>query len=206
MAEEIGELPEELGVTLRPHQLRTRGAEAGGLLQLNSANGAATANAAGFSRVAVIGTLLTSTTGGATQLGIGDVLTLSGTFGLTIPTGPYVSGYGVRFSDSANNVTHQLAQLYVGYNDVIGQSQIAYILQDFDADTITTLGATLLGAPVGADQIRLTISRPSTTAPSGLRQTTGDGRPGTPAGSARSSPRPTMSELLVWTGKPYSVA
>ena len=134
------------------------GAESGGLLHIDSANGALSGNAIEAQRLIVNATLVT---GGATNLGIGNVLELSGTFGLTIPTGPLYSGYGVRFSDAASGVTHQLAQIQVQYGEALAQPRISYIFQDFDTNSLVTLGNVPLAAPAGADQIRLTVTRPS---------------------------------------------
>jgi len=137
------------------------GAESAGLLHLDSVNGAVTANAADAARRGVFATLLTSTTGGATQLGIGNVLQLSGTFGLAIPPGPLYSGYGIRFTDAAGAGNHQLAQLSVQYGEAFAQPRISYLIQDFDADTVTTLANVALTPPGGADQIRLMLTRPN---------------------------------------------
>jgi hypothetical protein len=140
-------------------------AESGGVLLLNSANGALLPNAAGAARRNVIATLLTDT---SADLSLGlksdDTLRVSGTFGLTTPTGPLFSAYGVRFIDGTAGSVDQLLQLFVRYNEATGQAELVYILQDFDADTITTFGAVPLASfvPVGADQITLFIERPDT--------------------------------------------
>jgi hypothetical protein len=55
-----------------------------------------------------------------------------------------------------------MLQLFVRFNDVTGQAEIAYILQDYDDQSITTFGAVPLGSfiPAGADQIMFFIDRP----------------------------------------------
>jgi len=136
-------------------------AESGGLLQLNSANGALSANATEAPRLTLAATLLTSTTGGATQLGTGNTLVETGLFSLTIPPGPLFSAYGIQFTDAAGAGANQLVQLFVRFNEATGQPQIAYILQDFVANTITTLGTSPLNLSLGADQILFTLSRPN---------------------------------------------
>jgi hypothetical protein len=132
-----------------------------GLLQLNSANGALSANATEAPRLTLAATLLTSTTGGATQLGTGNTLVETGLFSLTIPPGPLFSAYGIQFTDAAGAGANQLVQLFVRFNEATGQPQIAYILQDFVANTITTLGTSPLNLSLGADQILFTLSRPN---------------------------------------------
>lgn len=137
------------------------GAESGGLLQLNSANGAFSANAVEAPRLTQAVLLLTSTTGGATQLGTGNVLVETGLFNLAIPPGPLFSAYGIRFTDAQGGLgANQLVQLFVRFNQTNGQREIVYILQNFALNTITTLGTIQLNTSLGADQILLTLSRP----------------------------------------------
>jgi hypothetical protein len=140
------------------------GAESGGRLLLDTANGVPVANASGAPRVEVNATLLTDTTA---NLGPGlksdDTLRVTGIFDLLTPTGPLFSAYGVRFHDNPGVGTiDQMLQLFVRYNDVAGQAEIAYILQDFQASSITVFGAVPLSpfVPAGADQIVLYIERP----------------------------------------------
>jgi hypothetical protein len=142
------------------------GAESNGRLLLDTANGVPSPNAAGAPRVEVDTTLLTDTTA---NLGLGlksdDTLRVTGIFDLVTPTGPLFSAYGVRFHDNTGapgDTVDQLLQLFVRYNDVTGQAEIAYILQDFAANSITPLGAVALGPqiPTGAEQIKLFIDRP----------------------------------------------
>ena len=136
------------------------GSETGGRLRLDTDLGMPTANAAGLPRRIVGALLPTATAGGGTQLGIGNALVETGLFGLVVPTGPMFSTYGIRFSDAAAAGAQQFVQLGVRYNDVAGRPEIYYILQDFVGGTVSTLGASLLAPPTGADQIQLTLSRP----------------------------------------------
>lgn len=135
-------------------------AESGGLLQLNSANGAFSANAIETPRLTLAVQVLTSITGGTSQLGKTNVLSETGLFNLTIPTGPMFSAYGIRFTDNlaARNGSGQLLQLFVRFNPNTNQAEVAYILQDFGANTITIIGTTALLPPSGADQIELFLS------------------------------------------------
>jgi hypothetical protein len=136
-------------------------AESGGKLLLDTAIGAFTGNAIEEARQAVVATLLTDISADMTPgLKSDDALTVGGLFDLVIPTGPLFSGYGVRFSDTTAGGTHQLLQMFVRYDPVTGQPEIRYILQDFDANTITLLGSILLNPPSGADQIFLRIDKP----------------------------------------------
>lgn len=145
------------------------GAESGGRLLLDTANGTSVANAVGASRVEVNATLLTNTDSSdlASGLKSDDTLRATGIFDLLTPTGPLFSAYGVRFHDNPGGAPtfNQALQLFVRYNDVAGQAEIAYILQDFVADSITLLGAVPLSplVPAGADQIVLYIDRPDTS-------------------------------------------
>jgi hypothetical protein len=141
-------------------------AEAGGRLVLDTANGALTVNALGQGRLNVRPTLITDTGNDPADLDLGlksdDTLSISGIFGLTTPPGPLFSAYGLQIGDfgTAAQTTHQLLQLFVSFNVATGEPRISYILQDFDADTITNLGSTLLAPPAGADEILLNLSRP----------------------------------------------
>lgn len=134
-------------------------AESGGLLELNTATGAFSANAIETPRLSVVVTRLTGIAGEPSQLGSGNLLSETGLFNLTIPTGPLFSAYGIRFSDNvgARNGDGQLVQLFVRFNPATGQAEIVYILQDFGNNTITPLGVTPLSPPAGADQILFTL-------------------------------------------------
>jgi PEP-CTERM motif-containing protein len=140
------------------------GAESGGVLLLDSANGILGFNAVGDPRFQVATFLRTDT---SANLSVGlksdDTLALTGIFSLTTPPGPLFSAYGIRFTDNLAGVTHQFAQLFVRFNEATNQAQITYVLQDFDPDIITPLGSTLFNPPAGADEILLKIERPSTS-------------------------------------------
>lgn len=137
------------------------GSESGGFLRLDSANGALGTNAIEAPRRSLVATLLTSITGGSTQLGIGNTLSESGVFSLTSPAGPLFSTYGIRFTDSLT--VPQVLQLGVRFNDATRRTEIYYVYQDFVANTISTLATVDLAPPVGADEIQFTLSRPSTS-------------------------------------------
>jgi len=131
------------------------GAESGGLLQLDSANGALTANAPDTPRLTIV-------VENRALLNNSAVLTATGLFNLTIPTGPLFSAYGIRFSDNFPNATPaqpgQLVQLFVRFNQTTQQAEIAYILQDFVNHTIPVDFSTPLVLPNGgADQILFTL-------------------------------------------------
>jgi hypothetical protein len=146
----------------------SRRCESGGRLLLDTANGAPVSNAAGAPRVEVNATLQTNTDSNDLVSGLksDDTLRVTGIFDLLTPVGPLFSAYGVRFHDNPGGAPtfNQALQLFVRYNDVAGQAEIAYILQDFVANSITLLGAVPLApfVPVGADQIVLYIDRPDT--------------------------------------------
>jgi hypothetical protein len=134
------------------------GAESGGVLLLDSANGILTFNAVGNSRRSV-STFLRTDTSADNSVGLksDDTLSLTGIFSLTTPPGPLFSAYGIRFTDAFGGVVHQFAQLFVEFNETTNQARIHYVLQDFDPDIITQLGSILFNPPAGADEIRLHI-------------------------------------------------
>jgi len=138
-------------------------AESGGSLLLDTANGAITTNADGTQRQSLILTLLTSATGGATQIGTGNTFAETGVFNLTTPPGPQYSTYGIRLSDSLAGVTHQVLQLGVEFDPTTGKDNISYLFQNFDAHTITLLGSTAFAPPAGANGIRMNLARSDTT-------------------------------------------
>jgi hypothetical protein len=140
-------------------------AESGGKLLIDTALGALSANAIETPRRSVHATFLSNADSSDLTAGlkIDDTLSVTGIFDLVIPTGPLFSGYGVRFTDAFSGVVHQFIQMFVRFDPVTGQPEIRYVLQDFDANTITDLGTTLLSAPSGTDQILLSITRPDAT-------------------------------------------
>jgi hypothetical protein len=140
-------------------------AESGGKLLLDTATGALSANAIETPRRSVAAIFLSNADSSNLTAGlkIDDTLAVTGIFDFAIPTGPLFSAYGVRFTDAFAGATHQFLQMFVRFDPVTGQPEIRYVLQDFDANTITGLGTTLLNAPSGTDQILLSITRPDST-------------------------------------------
>ena len=138
------------------------GSEAGGSLQLNTAIGQPSFNAIGQERLTVGATAATDrSTNFALGLKSDDTLSVTGIFSLTTPPGPLFSGYGLQLQDGpVGGSNHQVLQIFVNFNVATGQPRISFILQDFDADSITTLGSALLTPPGGANEILLNISRP----------------------------------------------
>lgn len=134
------------------------GSESGGSLQLDSANGALSANAHGDARRVLHAMLLTAPS--ADGLGIDDVLWMQGVFALTTPVGPFANGYAVEFTDASAGQQHQHAELQVAFAPAYGEAQIRYQLQDFDAGSITLLDSVAFLPPPDADQIVLRIARP----------------------------------------------
>jgi hypothetical protein len=143
------------------------GAETGGKLTLNSDWGALTTNAAGQARRTLNTTLLsnidpTNTTGGLRQ--IDPQIDVLGIFDAVTPVGPLFNGYGIQVVDyfrtgPGTSTIDRLLQLDVEYNPTAGSSLIRFLLQDFNADTITTLGSVSFLPPQGLDQIALEIYR-----------------------------------------------
>lgn len=140
-------------------------AESGGKLLIDTATGALSANAIETPRRTVAALFLSNANSSNLTEGlkIDDTLLVTGLFDFVISAGPLFSAYGVRFTDAAAGTTHQLLQMFVRFDPVTGQPEIRYVLQDFDANTITNLGTTALTPPVGTDQIVLSITRPDVT-------------------------------------------
>lgn len=141
------------------------GSESGGKLILNTANGALTGNAVTEPRRLVAAVLQTSTDSTNFIQGFksDDTLAFTGIFDLTTPAGPLYAGYGLQVGDFQLGAVQQLAQLAVQYAPNAGTVRVSYLHQDFVADTITSLGNAAFAPPAGADQIQLTIERPTTT-------------------------------------------
>jgi hypothetical protein len=147
----------------------------GSVLPIDSDNGAFGPNAQGAARRTVVVELLTSVASinATSALTSSNILTATGLFDLAIPTGPLFSAYGIRFSDHLPGSTPahpggQLLQLFVRFNGTTDKAEIAYILQDFGAGTITPLGSVveLTSALVGdADQIQFMLSQSSAGGP-----------------------------------------
>lgn len=143
------------------------GPEVSGLLRLNTANGGLTVNAEGVQRRTIRGALDTNTRNEAEFLGRGlkidDTLNLAGLFNLGVPAGPQLNGYGIRFTDRPtqnNGLVGQVADFVVYFDPVTGQAKLRWAFQDFENDSITTVGEILLAPPLDADQILLEITRP----------------------------------------------
>jgi hypothetical protein len=138
-------------------------AESGGRLQIDSANGELSTNAIELARIETRARLLTNVD--STNLTAGlksdDTLSLRGLFSLTAPTGVFNPQYSVRFTDAATGSVHQSAQVQVLFRSLTGQTEIRFIWQDFDANTITVLGSESFAPPSGADEILLGIDRPN---------------------------------------------
>jgi PEP-CTERM motif len=140
-------------------------AESGGKLLLDTATGALSANAIETPRRTVAALFLSNSDSSNLTAGlkIDDTLSVTGIFDLVIPTGPLFSAYGVRFSDASGGATHQFLQMSVRFDPVTSQPQILYVLQDFDANTITNFGTVPFAPPSGTDQTLLSITRPDET-------------------------------------------
>jgi hypothetical protein len=140
------------------------GSESGGRLQLNTANGAISANALEQPRIEVRARLQTDIDPANLSAGLksDDTLVLRGIFSLTTPSGIFNPQYSIRFNDNAGAGAHQILQLQVRRDTTNNLTEIRYILQDFDLNTITVLGSAPFAPPVSADEILLEISRPST--------------------------------------------
>jgi len=142
------------------------GSESGGLLTLNTINGALSFNAQGVARRTLGATLLTDTSSDLSLgLKVDDTLLIQGTFVLVPITGPLFQTYGLQLIDALpGGATHQLIQLFVQFDDVTTHTvRLSYILQNFDAQTIIGLGSVPFAPPAGADEITLSLSRPDTS-------------------------------------------
>ena len=112
-----------------------------GLLHLDLANGKAGTNIDEVSRLSTIVTLLSSATGGATQIGVGNTFVETGLFNLLVPPGPFFSGYGIRLTDNGGAGPHQIVHILVEFNETDGLPEIVYTFGDFDANIdLTILG------------------------------------------------------------------
>jgi hypothetical protein len=141
------------------------GAESGGMLQIDSANGVLTANAPGVGRQETRVRLITNIDPANLTAGLksDDTLSVSAIFSLTTPTGVLNPQYSVRFTDASASGVHQSAQVQVQGITSTGQTFVRFIMQDFDADTLTVLGSVLFAPPSGVDSILLSIERPDLT-------------------------------------------
>ena len=131
------------------------GADAGGLLTLNTDWGGLTTNALDQARQTLAATWRTG-------LPESDTIGVFGLFTLVTPSGPLTNGYGLQVREPGIS-TPLVAELDVQYNGNFGGDVIRYLLQDFGAGTITTLGFVPFVVPPGADEILLGIVRPDLT-------------------------------------------
>lgn len=138
-------------------------AEASGRLRMNSANGAAVVNANGTVNRSQSATLLTNSDPNnlVNGLKVDDTFSVTGVFNLVPLSGPLYSGYGIGLLDgNAASPKQNEWNLQLQWSQSLSQNIIRFSWQDFDADTITTLGYSLLDAPDGADAIVFRLSRP----------------------------------------------
>lgn len=136
------------------------GAEFFGHLTLNSDWGATSQNASGGIRQHLTSTRRTNIEQGSTNgLHIGSIFDVTGTFDTVMPNLGLNNGYGVKFIDALPGQTQpdRLLELNVQYWEPAGMNVIRFLMQDFEAGTITTLG-TIDFDPGIADQIQLRIS------------------------------------------------
>jgi len=144
-------------------------AESGGLLQMDSANGVPSVNAGGGARLnlTVQPTLTSLPT--STFTSSSGVLVMTGVFTLPVISGPLNEGYGIRFIDSIGSGNDEVLELNVQWWTGNASNQagwyIRYLVQDFNSNTITTIGAPLVNIPTGADEICLSLSRTDLTHP-----------------------------------------
>jgi hypothetical protein len=140
-------------------------AESNGLLRLDTSQGVLVTGPTGAPVLTQSATLVSDTTTSTTAGQKRNMdLTLSGLFSLTTLTGPYNSGYGIRFVDNlVNGPNHQQAALSVQYDAATGQNRVAWVFADFDAHTNTTVDSVLLSAPGGADEIQLSLNHVKNT-------------------------------------------
>jgi len=133
------------------------GADAGGLLTMNTDWGVLVTNAIGEDRQVLEATALTGPSG-LTQ---SDTIGVFAIFTLVTPPGPLTNGYGLQVRDVGPG-PQVVAELDVQYNANFGGDVIRYHLNDFGAHTITTLGFDPFVIRPGSDEIALGIVRPDT--------------------------------------------
>jgi hypothetical protein len=141
------------------------GAEANGLLTLNSDWGIFSNNALGQLRQNLHATWRSNIDPANPNAGlnIGSTFDVTGVFSLVTPTGPVNNGYGIRVIDAVQNQSSadRLLEFNVQYWEPASMDVVRFLLQDFANNTITTLGFVPF-VPGPADQIELMISRPDT--------------------------------------------
>jgi hypothetical protein len=138
------------------------GDETGGKLTLNTDAGDTTVNANGGVRQ-TIGARLITNVNPASTLGLaeGRDIFISGLFDAVVPQGPQRNGYGIEFADfgfsNGSGFLDRSLQLLVQYHGALGGTVVRLLMQDFAANTITTLAFAQFN-PAGADQILLSLS------------------------------------------------
>jgi len=139
--------------------------ESSGKLKLDSTDGATVVNANGTT-ISSLGIILNTNTDAAnlaSGLKIDDTFSIAAVFDLVSNSGPLYSGYGIGFNDAASGLGRlNEINFQVQYSEALGINVLRLSYQDFGAETITTLAYLPLEAPVGADQISLSLARGDT--------------------------------------------
>jgi hypothetical protein len=129
------------------------GSEANGRLFLDTSRGILLSNAADQQRV-LNGLIVRQ------QLLRTDSITFTGRFDLAVPQAPLTNGYGLQLTDALpGQAPSQLLQLGLQYNSATGVTAVAFLDQNFVANTITTLAATPFAPPSGTDQVEFSLTR-----------------------------------------------
>jgi len=121
---------------------------------MNTDWGVLTNNAVGEERQTLFATYLSGPNG----LTKSNTIAVFGLFPLVTPSGPLTNGYGLQVRDVSGAAT--IAELEVQFNPNFSTDVIRFLLQDFAAHDITTLGFDPFVIPPGADEILLGIVRP----------------------------------------------
>jgi hypothetical protein len=92
---------------------------------------------------------------------------MTGVFTLPVISGPLNEGYGIRFIDSTGSGNQEVLELNVQWWTGNASNPpgwyIRYLVQDFNLDTITTIGADPVAIPQGNNEICLYLSRDDQT-------------------------------------------
>ena len=137
-------------------------AESGSLLQLDFSNGISTTNALDGARLNQAVTL----GGTKSELSLSSPLTTVATFTLPGLSGPYNNGYGIRLVDAApgsppgslQQALELNVEFWTGNMTHPAGLYVRYLMQDFTAGTITTIGVAPLIIPPGTNDIMLTLA------------------------------------------------
>ena len=137
-------------------------AESDGFLQLDSSNGIYGTTATGGARIHQA----VRVSGEKSELlKACGAISMTAIFTLPVLSGPLNEGYGIRFIDadpgSGNNQEILALNVQWWTGDVSNPAgwYIRYFVQDFNLNTVHTIGADLVSIPSGADEIHLSISR-----------------------------------------------